>query len=141
MSNLKSLTFTAVPTPNSSPILARRTRLIERLEEQKSLLSNPAYVRIVQRWKKQDGERVLTEKKLPVRPWWRSDEKGQVVFFIRAGWKPMEFEKGKAGIVAGAKERLPEGIDVLIGAARGGGLDPQLQQSKSARPAPRKKTA
>ena len=141
MSSLKSLTFAAVPTVNSSPLLLRRSRLIEKLEEQKSLLKDPAYVRVVQRWKKQDGERVLTERRLPVRPWWRTDEKGQVVFFIRVGWKPVEFEKGKAGVVAGSKERLPEIIDVLIGAVRAGELDPVLEQAKSARPMPKKKTA
>ena len=74
MSALKSLTLTALPKAEHSPIQLRRSRLIERLEDQKSLLKDPAYVRIVQRWKKQDGERVLTERKLPVRPWWRTDE-------------------------------------------------------------------
>jgi len=67
--------------------------------------------------KKQDGERVLTERKLPFGPWWQTDDKGQVVFFVRIGWKPLEFEKGKAGVVPGTMEKLPEVIDVLIGAA------------------------
>ena len=141
MSSLKSLTFAAVPVTNSSPLLARRLRLIERLEEQKSLLRDPSYVRIVQRWTKRDGERVLTEKRLPVRPWWRTDEKGQIVFFIRIGWKTVEFEKGKAGVVAGSKDRLPEVIDVLIAAVRAGELDPMLEHSKDPRPLPKKNTA
>ncbi len=55
------------------------------------------------------------EKKLPVRLWWRTDEKGQIIF-VRVGWKPIEFEKGKAGVVAGSMERLPAVIDVLIAA-------------------------
>jgi hypothetical protein len=105
MSHLKSLTITALPKAECSPVQRSRSRLIERLEEQKSLLKDPAYVRVVQRWKKLDGERMLTERKLPVRPWWRTDEKGQVVFFVRIGWKPLEFEKGKAGVVAGTMER------------------------------------
>jgi len=66
---------------------------------------------------------------------------GQVVFFVRIGWKPLEFEKGKAGVVAGTMEKLPEVIDVLIGAARAGELDPMLEQAKTARPAPKKKAA
>ena len=111
------------------------------MEDQKSLLKDPAYVRVVQRWKKQDGERVLVERRLPVRPWWRIDEKGQVVFFVRLGWKPIEFEKGKAGIVAGSMEKLPEIIDVLIGAVRAGELDPMLEQARAVRPAPKKKAA
>ena len=141
MSHLKSLTITALPKAEHSPVQLRRSRLIERLEDQKSLLKDPAYDRVVQRWKKHDGERVLTERRLPVRPWWRMDEKGQIVFFVRIGWKPLEFEKGKAGIVAGTMEKLPPIIDTLIGAVRAGELDPMLEQAKAARPAPKKKAA
>jgi hypothetical protein len=141
MSHLKSLTITALPKAEHSTVQLRRSRLIERLEEQKALLKDPAYVRVVQRWKKQAGERVLTETKLPVRPWWRTDERGQAVFFVRIGWKPLEFEKGKAGVVAGTMEKLPGVIDTLIGAARAGELDPMLEQAKTARPAPKKKAA
>ena len=141
MSQLESLTITALPKAEHSPVQLRRSRLIERLEDQKSLLKDPAYVRVVQRWKKQDGERVLTERKLSVRPWWRTDERGQVVFFVRIGWKPLEFEKGKAGVVAGTTEKLPAIIDTLIGAVRAGELDPMLEQVNTARPAPKKKAA
>ena len=122
MSALKSLTLTALPKAEHSPVQLRRSRLIERLEDQKSLLKDPAYDRVVQRWKKHDGERVLTERKLPVRPWWRTDETGQVVFFVRIGWKALELEMGKAGIVAGTMEKLPPIIDTLIGAVRAGEL-------------------
>ena len=44
---------------------------------------------------------MLTERKLPVRPWWRTDDKRQVVFFVRIGWKPLQFERGKAGVAPG----------------------------------------
>jgi len=44
---LKNLTFTAVPAPGH--VAARRTKLVERLEEQKRLLTEPSYVRVVQR--------------------------------------------------------------------------------------------
>ena len=140
MSHLKSLTITPLPKAEHSPVQLRRTRLIERSEDQKSLLKDPAYVRVVQRWKKQDGERVLTEKKVPVHPWWRTDEKGQVIFFVRIGWKPIEFEKGKAGVVAGTMERLPTVIDTLIEAVRAGELD-QMMQSVTNRIARPKKAA
>jgi hypothetical protein len=141
MSHLKSLTITALPKVEHSPVQFRRTRLIERLEDQRSLLKDPAHVRAVQRWKKQDGERVLIERRPPVRPWWRTDEKGQVVFLVRIGRKPLGFEKGKAGVVGGTMERLPGIIDTLIGAVRAGELDPMLEQAKTARPTPKKKAA
>ena len=60
---------------------------------------------------------------------------------VRLGWKPIEFEKGKAGVVAGSMEKLPEVIDVLIGAVRAGELDSMLEQVRTARPAPKKKAA
>jgi hypothetical protein len=75
----------------------------------------------------------LVEGRLPVHPWWRTEEKGQIVFFVRLGWKPSEFEKGKAGIVAGSMDKLPEVIDVLIGAVRAGELEPVLEQARAVR--------
>ena len=87
---------------------------------------------------------MLTERKLPVRPWWLTDDKRQVVFFVRIGWKPLQFERGKAGVCAGTMEKLPDVIDVLmplVSAARAGELDPILEQAKTARPAPKKKAA
>lgn len=131
MSNLKSLTFTATPKRDNSPQQTRRVRMIERLEEQKKVLSEPTYVRLVRRWKVEGGERVLTEKKVPVRPWWRMDEKGQVIFSVKVGYKPIEFEKGKGGIVVGDLEKLPLVIDTLIAAVRAGELDSHLDQRRA----------
>jgi Cu/Ag efflux protein CusF len=74
-------------------------------------------------------------------PWWRTDEKAEVVFFARLGWKPIEFEKVKAGVIAGSMVRLPAVIDVLIGAVRAGEVDSMLEQARTARPAPKKKAA
>jgi hypothetical protein len=39
MADLKSLTFTTLPTPGADPTLDRRARTIARLEEQKLLLN------------------------------------------------------------------------------------------------------
>jgi hypothetical protein len=128
MSNLKSLTFTATPKRDISPQQFRRARMIERLEEQKRLVGDPSYARLVRRWKTEGGERILSERKIPVRPWWKVDEKGQVIFSVRVGYKPIEFEKGKGGIMVGAIEKLPTVIDTLIAAVRAGELDSQLEQ-------------
>ena len=73
---LKSLTFTAVPARSSDPVAGRRAKLIGRLEEQKVLLSNAAYVRTVQRWTGKGDERRQIEKQQRVRPWWRADVRG-----------------------------------------------------------------
>ena len=132
MSIMKSLTFTAVPKILNDPARTRRERLVSRLQEQKELVANPSLIRTVQRSVKKDGVRTVIESQQKLRPWWRTDDKGQVIFFVRVGWKLIEFEKGKAGIVAGSMERLPEVIDVLIGAVRAGELDPMLKRANPA---------
>ena len=42
---------------------------------------------------------------------------------IEFGAKPIEFEKGKAGIAVPSKDKLPTVIDTLIAAVRAGELD------------------
>ena len=92
MSFMKSLTLTAAPRVNRDPVRWRRERLITRLQEQKELISNPGLVRTVQRTVKKDGVRTVVEIQQRVRPWWRTDEKGQVVLSVRIGWMLLEFE-------------------------------------------------
>ena len=129
MAFLKSLTFTALPQPGTNPTLDRRTRVIERLEEQKRLLNDPNYTRTVRTWVKKDGEKTSIEKTQRVSPWWRMAPNGSVAFFIRAGLKPIEFEKGKSAISVASLDKLPSVIDALMGAVRNGELDEQLAQA------------
>ena len=56
----------------------------------------------------------------------------QVVMSIKFGAKPVEFEKGNAGIVVGSKEKLPALIDALVAAVRAGELDDLFSQSAKA---------
>jgi hypothetical protein len=138
MSVIKPLSFTSVPKIQNDPSRARRERLVERLREQKELVSNPSIVRTNQRIVRKDGAKTIVEIQQKVRPWWRSDEKGQVVFFIRIGWRLLEFEKGKAGVVVGAKEKLPTVIDLLISAVDKGELDGVLEANSQRVVRPRK---
>src|SRR5215510_15106513 len=95
---LKSLTFTALPARSHDPALSRRAKLVERLEEQKTLLQNPSHVRTLRRWAGKGDERRQVEKQQRVRRWWRTDPTGGVVMSLYHGARPIEFEKGKAGI-------------------------------------------
>ena len=106
MAVLKSLSFTALPKTGNDPVQQRRVKFITKLEEQKLLLKDPNHVRTVQRWAKVDGQRQAVTKQQAVRPWWKTDSAGQVVMSIKFGAKPIEFEKGKAGIVVQPKEKL-----------------------------------
>ena len=60
---------------------------------------------------------------------------------IKFGSKPVEFEKGKAGIAAPNKEKLLSVIDTLIAAVRAGELDDLLGQAAKLRTVPKAKKA
>jgi hypothetical protein len=51
---------------------------------------------------------------------------------VRFGAKPIEFEKGKAGIVVTSKDKLPTVINTLIAAVRAGELDELFSQATKA---------
>jgi hypothetical protein len=68
MAVLKSLTFTAVPTPQPRPRRDPAAKLVSPLEEQRLLLQNPSYVRTVRRWTGKGDERRQVEKQQRVRP-------------------------------------------------------------------------
>jgi hypothetical protein len=136
MTSLKSLNIVPLPKSGGNPTLDRRARVNARLEEQKQLLHDSTYMRSVRSWTKDaDGKKALVETKQRVLPWWTAQPNGSYVVFIRSGWKPIEFEKGKAAIAVLSLEKLPSIIDTLIAAVRNGELDEQLAQASSpARP-------
>ena len=141
MSNLKALAFTSLPKTENSPMYYRRKKLIERLEEQKALAKDPSHIRLTRKWQKKDGDRVVTERKTPVRPWWKTDEKGQVIFSVLVCYKPVEFEKGKGGILVGSPDKLPAVIDTLVSAVRAGELDSLLEPKRMAQVVAKLKSA
>ena len=138
---LKNLTFTNVPARSHDPVANRRAKLVGRLEEQRQLLQDPSYVRTVQRWTGKGEERRQVEKRQRVRPWWRADANGNVVMSVYYGTKPIEFEKGKAGIAVASKEKLAGLIDTLIGAAKAGELDGLMAASGKPVGAPKNRKA
>jgi hypothetical protein len=138
---LKSLTFTALPQPGSNPTLDRRARVIERLEEQKRLLNDSNYTRSVRTWVKKDGEKTAVAKAQRVLPWWRTAPNGSIVFFVRAGQKAIEFEKGKSAITVPSLDKLPSIIDTLIAAVRNGELDEQLTLASKSAPVRKRRAA
>ncbi len=138
---LKNLVFTAVPARSHDPVANRRAKLVERLEEQKLLLKNPSHVRTSQRWTGKGDERRQVEKQQRVRPWWRADASGQLVMSLFHGTKPIEFEKGKAGIAVPSKDKLVSVIETLVTAVRNGELDDLLAHASKSRVAPKVRRA
>ena len=132
--------FTTLPGSNRNPVDGRRAKTIDRLEEQKQLLANPSYVRTNKRWVKINGEKSLIEKQQRVFPWWRTGPNG-LVFFVRLGGKPIEFEKGKAAIAVPSADKLPQLIDTVIAAVKAGELDYVLAQTAKGRTMAKRKAA
>src|SRR3981189_2827580 len=123
MSFLKSPPLPNLPIRSHDPVANRRAKLVSRLEEQRQLLQDPSYVRVIQRWTGKGDERRQVEKKQQVRPWGRADCRGKVGMCLYYGTKPMEFEKGKQAIAVPSRDKLPAIIDALIAAAKAGELD------------------
>ena len=97
MTSLKSLTFTTLPKSTVNPTLDRRTKIIARLEEQKALLRDPAYTRVVRAWGKNDsGEKVMVDKKQRVLPWWSAQPNGSCVFFVRGRLEADRVREGQS---------------------------------------------
>ncbi len=74
-------------------------------------------------------------------PWWCVNANGSYVFFVRSGWKPIEFEKGKTAIAVPSLDKIPAVIDTLITAVRNGELDQQLASATKPPSAPKPKKA
>ncbi len=143
MNSLKSLTFVPAPpkTPNN-PTFYRRERLLQRLQEQLQLAKDPAFAPVIKRWKKgEDGVKRPVDHIRRVKPWWRVDESGFVVLTVRYGFKPVEFEKGKAAIAVGTVEKLEGVLTTLIAATRAGELDAFLDAATGLGTGKRKKAA
>ena len=82
------------------------------------------YAPIVKRWKvNEDGVKRPVDHIRRVKPWWRVDEQGFTVLTVRYGFKPIEFEKGKAAIAVGTQDKLKRVLKTVIAATRSGELD------------------
>lgn len=144
MNTQRNLHFVQLPKLVNDPVVDRRTRIITQLEEQKSLLKDPTFMRSFRSWvKDEQGEKALVEKKQRVLPNWRKQPDGSYIFFVRSGWKPIELEKGKAGILARSADELLASIDILIAAVREGQFDRQITEASAQlqRPKPKGKRA
>jgi hypothetical protein len=81
-------------------------------------------------WVKKDGQLTPVDKHQRVSPWWRVNEHGSYVLFVRVGSKLIEFEKGKNAVAVPSLDKMPLVINILITAVRNGELDQQLAQTK-----------
>ena len=142
MKVLKSLTFGVMSRGSQNPVLARRAKLVHRLEQQKRLAQDANFVVTVSKWLRNDaGSKELVQLQKRVRPWWREDVLGTVGLTVRYGAKAIEFEKGKSSIIVPNKDELVATLDTVISAVRAGELDEHLAQYAKARGVPNSKRA
>lgn len=129
MSHLKALKFIEVPkATGTDPVLARREQVIARLQDQKMLAADPAYEKIVTRTiKDANGAKRKVELRKRPRPAWRINANGAVVLTVPYGFKPIEFERGKAGIAVQSMDKLDGVFETLIAAVKAGELDQLLE--------------
>ncbi len=133
MTQLKSLTFAPLPRLTAAdPTIQRRNKLIVRLQQQIALVQDPQFTLTRSKWvSDEQGVKSLRELRKRVRAWWRTDLTGDVVLTVRYGAKPIEFERGKAAIAVGKKEKLVPTIETVIAAVEAGELDTILGQMTS----------
>jgi hypothetical protein len=137
---LKSLTFGVMSRGSQNPVLARRAKLVHRLEQQKRLAQDPNFVVTVsKRLRNGAGSRELVQSQKRVRPWWRDDALGTIGLTVRYGAKAIEFEKGKSSIIVPNKDQLVATLDTVIAGVKAGELDEHLTQQAKARGIPKSK--
>lgn len=113
------------------PILGKRMKLIDRLEEQlamaKAMLDKAPFEAFREKSVKdpETGERKTIRKRRSVRPWYY-DSNEHYYIEIKVGLKAIELEKGKTAIDVGPKEQLPDVINTIIKAVEKGEIDNHL---------------
>ena len=137
MSALKALNFVAVPKQAANdPVQARRNKLITQLEQQRELAKDENFVVKRQKWVKQeDGSKALVERPKRVKRWWRMDASGNCFLILRYGNKVLSPTPDKGAIAVGDKGKLPDVVDMIIAAVRGGELDAAMAAAKAIDPA------
>lgn len=110
------------------PVLGKRLKLIERLEQQQEmavcLIENRRFEAFRDKKVKnpETGEVTVQRRPTTVRPWYY-DSDDHYYLEVKVNNKPIELQKGKPAIDVGEKAKLPEVIDTIIKATESGELD------------------
>ncbi|MFC3095246.1 hypothetical protein DRW07_15425 [Alteromonas sediminis] len=110
------------------PVLGKRLKLIEKLEQQKEMavcmIENRRFEAFRDKKVKnpETGEVTVQRRPTTVRPWYY-DSDDHYYLEVKVNNKPIELQKGKPSIDIGDKAKLPEVIDTIIKATESGELD------------------
>ncbi len=131
---LSSLKAIARPEIVKSPVLAKRMKLIERLEEQLAMvnakLANQPFSAFKQKTVKDpvSGEKITTQVPRKIRAWY-FDNNQHFYLEIKLGGKVLELQPNMPTIDVGTFAELPNVLQILIGATEKGELDDYLRNS------------
>ena len=140
MSVLKSLNFISPTEEAKTPLDRARSKLIDNLHQQIALIEDRQQFKVRRQWKLVDGEKQLTEKKIPIRPWWEERSNGEIYLRLRNGVRILELQAGKPTIRIETTARLTETVQNLIQATQIGDLDAFLAPLNNAKRRGRTKT-
>lgn len=106
----------------------RRSKLIEKIEQQIRLANDPTYAPTkTQRTKGDDGVERLVEVPKRIKRWWHEDEDGTVMLTIRYGGRPLELATGVSTIVCAGVADVVDALAGIKSAVTKGGFDTLLE--------------
>ena len=129
MSFISTLKLTEYkPQQVGSVAFLRRRKLLEKVEQQIRLATNPDFVATKAVWVQgEDGIERKVEVEKRVKRWWTENLDGTLTLTVRYGSKPIELTKGKNGISLASKDELGKVLAGLKQAVFDGELDSLLQ--------------
>jgi len=132
MAYLESLKVVTAAKPETfSPVLHRRSKLIEKLYEQMECAKakidgRDHFVHYMRNSKAPTGETLQSQMVRKVRPWWYRTADGKLLFEIRYSNKRLELAKGKTGIEVDNLDAILSTIELVIKAVQSGEVDSSL---------------
>ena len=118
----------------TSPTVARRQKLADKLDEQLALCTaqknGTVYApKRIQTVTNADGERVRVETVKRVKEWFWTTSSGKINLAVRYGSKTLELGKGKNAIELGTQDELIETLALLQQVVIGGELDEAINNA------------
>ena len=130
MSIIASLTLIEFKPQNANGrIHIRRRKLVEKIDQQIKLASDPNYAPCKVVWVK-DESGVEQRREIPkrVKRWWVNNVDGTVQLTIRYGSKALELAKGKSAIECAVAGEVGPTLQKVKDAVLSGELDPMLDK-------------
>lgn len=141
MSKLSTLTLSvSSPRQQLSPVARKRRKLIEQIVLQRkaaeAAIAGTQFMMETRRWVRTEGsnDKHLETVNKPVRPWWWTNDVGQLMFSLRVGSKVLDLGEGKTSIQVGEIANLPATLETVREAIAAGELDDQLAKNTIGRP-------